>query len=110
MDSIQLLKFIRKSRGATVAEIMKMFSKQRTATIYQLDSLIRQDLIIRQLKGRAYIYHIADQAKVKQYFEKQIERLKVDEQIVLGSIERDEVVSKNRKLKLVFPNYFDFTR
>lgn len=106
-NDIELLRFIKESRGVRVYDVMKRFSIKRTAALYRLDQLSKLSLLDMQKDGKSNRYYVVEGNKVALFFKEKIEQLKSELRVYKEQSSIPLYKPRNQKLKLVFVNYYD---
>jgi len=100
----KILQFIKQRKAVSIKNLQKQFQIGRTNILYNLNKLIKKELIEKQKKGRKYYYSLSPSFKIENYFQKKIDTLKNE---MNQLITKDAKIKKRNKMILAFANYFD---
>ena len=109
MYEIELLKFLKESRGASIYDVMKRFSIQRTAALYRIEKLSALHLISEFKDGKKNIYLPVEGAALETFFKDKIAELESGLKEITSTKAHGHHKSRDQRLTLSFVNYYDLS-
>lgn len=109
VDTIELLRYIKKSRGASVYDVMRYLTIERTAALYRINQLVKENLVTMQRDGKSNRYYVVEGNQVELYFRNKIEHLKSELNLYKSQSNIPLYKPRKQKLTLAFVNYYNFT-